>query len=128
MIDYYHFMTIPSIVAQENTIRPATANVYLRHAKLFIGWYIKQQQQQNMSRMIQNLEAVDSSQTEMKQHNEEITTILTINDIVPTKEKQSVNHMIAYISWLRSVRHISVSYEASILRGLTKVLKFRFST
>lgn len=104
MDDFFRFMTVPSTVSQEATIRPATADVYMRHARLFLGWYI----------------------TRAGIVNGESTTA-SIYSIVPSKEKESAESFLEYILWLRSERQISVSYEANILRGLTKFLKFRFA-
>jgi len=103
--DFMTFMTIPSANGrQESPIRKQTAVVYLRHAKLFLGWYQEQQQ---------------------------LTTVtkenLSLYEIIPNKEATSTQCIIDFILWLRKNRSISDSYEASILRGLTKLIKFRFS-
>jgi hypothetical protein len=99
--DFSTFMTQPSTDSQENPVRPATAEVYLRHAKLFLGWYVHEHN------------AVDPRE-------------LSIYNVIPTKEKESADSFISFLLWLRKTRHISVSYEANLLRGLTKLLKFRF--
>jgi hypothetical protein len=100
--DFYRFMTIPTTSSQEATIRSATADIYMRHAKLFLGWY----------RTTHNI-------TEAER--------LSIYRIIPNKEKKSASAVLDFILWLRSSRQISASYESSLLRGLTKMLKFRFS-
>jgi hypothetical protein len=51
---------------------------------------------------------------------------LSIFQIVPSKDNQSATQIIDFILWLRS-RDVSVSYEANVLRGLIKLLKFRFA-
>lgn len=100
--EFYCFMTRPYTASQEEHIRPATANVYLRHAKLFIGWFVKQ-----------NYNVVDNS--------------LSLFTIVPNKEKESANSVLEFVLWLRTSRSISVSYEANLLRGIAKLIKFRFA-
>jgi len=103
-ISYYlDFMTEYGIDSQEAPIRFATAEVYLRHAKLFIGWYI----------MNNNLhDKLD----------------LSIKDIFLTKDKESAEPVVKFIQWLRYERKASISYQANILRGLCKLIKFRFSS
>ena len=104
---FYAFMTRPSPHSQEDPIRPATADVYMRHARQFLGWYVKEKHG--------TAEAKSS-----------LDGPLSIFQIIQDKEKESANDVIDFILWLRS-RDVSVSYEANILRGLTKLLKFRFS-
>ena len=98
------FMTEMSPVAQEAPIRSVTAMTYLKHAQLFLGWYLKYEFTQN----------------------EDINE-LSINKVFLTKEKESAQVIFKYIKWLRLSRKISISYEANTLRGLIKFLKFRFS-
>ena len=105
--EFFKFMTQPTPYSQEDPIRPATAEVYVRHAKQFFGWYISPY----------NAEA----------GSEEICNIsVSIVHIIPNKEKASATKIIEFILWLRS-RDISAAYEANILRGLIKLLKFRFA-
>jgi hypothetical protein len=40
--DYYEFMTMPSVAAQEAPLRTCTAQKYLQHAQLFLGWYVRE--------------------------------------------------------------------------------------
>jgi hypothetical protein len=100
--DFYSFMTRPFTASQEEHIRPATANVYLRHAKLFLGWYVNQ-------------------------HSCTASNSLSLFTIIPNKEKESADTVLEFVLWLRSSRGISVSYEANLLRGITKLIKFRFA-
>ena len=109
---FYAFMTRPSTNSQEDTIRPATASVYMRHAKQFLGWYAVTHNN------------TQSEETEVGFDNDSQLSLYTI---FPDKEKKSADAVLEFILWLRSSRDISTSYEANILRGLTKVLKFRFS-
>lgn len=96
--DFYQFMVYPQVDTQhEDPIRPATANVYLRHAKLFLGWHLS--------------------------NNDSVSDLY---EIFPSTAKESAQPVIAFLLWLRGDRNISVSYEANLLRGLTKLLKFRF--
>ena len=110
--NFYTFMTQPSTQSQEDPIRPATADVYLRHAKLFLGWHVRQSNS-----------PTDGSDDNM------VTTSSTVSlfEIVPNMDKESAGEIIDYILWLRS-RQVSVSYEANVLRGLLKLLKFRFAS
>lgn len=103
--DFLTFMTKPSTKSQDPPIRMATANVYMRHAKLFLGWCF------------------------LQQHNSvfEKTTV-SLFDVIPNKEKESADDFLEFILWLRTNRDISVSYEANVLRGLIKLLKFRFAS
>ena len=97
--DFYIFMTQPSTYSQESPIRDATAKVYMLHAKLFLGWCSqKAKTDKNMS----------------------------IFAVLPDKRKESADNIIQFILWMRT-RDISVSYEANLLRGIIKLLKFRFS-
>lgn len=104
---FYKFLTIPKASAQDAPIRATTADVYLRHAKLFLGWYIK----------VHDISTTDSR---------EFSKDLSIFSIIRDKEKKSATVLLDFILWLRSTRNISASYEANILRGLTKLVKFRF--
>lgn len=105
--NFMEFMTRPTTDSQEDPLRPATATVYLRHARLFFGWYVN--------------EHVDGGLTESEKQ------ALSIFSIIPTKNKDSADCILEFLLWLRSARQISVSYEANFLRGLTKLIKYRFA-
>ena len=105
--EFFTFMTQPSTHSQEDPIRPATAEVYIRHAKQFLGWYVHFN--------------TDTNQTALNGDKD-----LSVFQLFETMEKESAKHVIDFILWLRS-RDVSVSYEANILRGLIKLLKFRFA-
>jgi len=107
--EFFSFMTRPSILSQDAPIRKATADVYMRHAKLFLGWYVSQ----NDNNCHSAYEIMDGSD-------------LSLFVIIKDKEKESADVILDFIMYLRSSRDISVSYEANLLRGLTKLLKFRF--
>jgi len=113
--DFFNFMTQPQTHSQEPPIRPSTAHVYIRHAKLFIGWWIHQHQKQ---------QATDDIHTNAPKTLNTIT--LSLQDIFPRSDASSADPIIAFILWLRQERSISHSYEANMLRGLTKMMKFRF--
>jgi len=100
--EFLDFMIMPSASVQESPIRKATATVYIRHAKLFLGWYI-------------NDIGLEQGQAPF-----------TVNEIFPDKNATSAQPIIDFILWLRRTRHISDSYEANMLRGLTKLLKYRY--
>lgn len=110
---FFAFMTRPSPHSQEDPIREATAEVYMRHARQFLGWYVTQEKRPVLS---------SEGTTEEQPLNNDVS----LQHIIPNKEKDSANDIIDFVLWLRS-RDVSVSYEANILRGLTKLLKFRFS-
>jgi hypothetical protein len=105
---FFRFMTLPSTDAQgETPIRAATAKIYIKHAKLFLGWYwdihLPQRRQQTADR-----------------------ESLSLYIIFPSKEKEHAAPILEFVLWLRTTRRIAVSYEANLLRGLSKLLKWRF--
>lgn len=96
---FWAFMIDASTEAQEEPIRASTAAIYRKHARLFLGWYLQRH-------------AAYSS--------------ISLEDIIPSPDKESAKPILAYLQWLRQERSISVTYEANLLRGLVKLLKFRF--
>ena len=94
---FFTYMTEMSPTSQEAPIRQATAVVYERHARLFLGWLVRNGGQ------------------------------ASITSAFPTKDKSGAKHAFDFIKWLRSERKISGNYEANLLRGLTKLAKYRFS-
>jgi integrase len=104
---FYKFMTEPSTLTQEEPIRPATAQIYHRHAKLFLGWFLH----------TNHHESIDTNNT----------ASISIYSIIPSKDKESAQSLIDFVLWLRRERNISDAYEANLLRGLIKFLKFRFA-
>jgi len=112
--DFMNFMTQPNPYSQEDPIRPATANVYLTHARLFLGWYLK--------KTAGNSPQADYSGRTVSG----MSSPPSIYEIIPDKTKDSAKPMMDFVVWLRSNRSISASYEANLLRGLVKLLKFRF--
>ena len=106
MDEFYNFMTSPmAVLTQEPPIRKATADVYIRHAKLFFGWYLYHMN------------------TNENHHDYNIS----IYDIIPNKDPSNASLILEFILFLRNERHISASYEANVLRGLLKFIKFRFA-
>ena len=106
--EFYQYMTEPSTSSQgEDPIRPATAKVYLTHAKLFLGWFLQRPSNHGTSLI----------------HPANIS----MYRIIESKHKQSAQKVIHFVMWLRRERKISASYEANLLRGIIKLLKFRFS-
>jgi hypothetical protein len=100
---FYNFMTQPTTASQDAPIRATTADVYMNHAKLFLGWYTG---------------SVSKTKKDTK---------LSLFSVFESKERESANLILEFILWLRKSRSISASYEANILRGLTKLVKFRFA-
>ena len=121
--EFLIFMTKPSTISsQESPIRKATACVYMRHAKLFLGWWTKQNQ------FLYNDDVTTIISTESTSSSTTVTIYdhVSIYEIFPNNESKSAQPIIDFILWLRETRDISNSYEANMLRGLTKLLKFRF--
>lgn len=111
--EFYAFMTQPNPTSQDAPIRPATADVYMRHAKLLFGWYLKERFQH-----------CSESDMKLKEVN---GPAISLFSIIESSDRESAEVVLDFIVWLRSSRNISVSYEANLLRGLTKLMKFRFS-
>jgi hypothetical protein len=104
--DFYQFMTEPHPLSQETPIRKTTADVYMRHARLFLGWYVK---------------------THYVAKTEDSLT-LSLTSSFKSSNRESVKPIFDFLQWLRKSRGISVSYEANMLRGIIKLAKFRFAT
>mmetsp|Transcript_58570 Transcript_58570/g.143267 ORF Transcript_58570/g.143267 Transcript_58570/m.143267 type:complete len:412 (-) Transcript_58570:47-1282(-) len=128
MTNFESFMTQPSTLSQEDPIRPATAVVYVRHAQQFLGWYLYNQQQRRQQKQPPQETNGDDEESGEDQNDDTSLKDISIMTIFPSKEKESASTIIDFILWLRKERNISVSYEANLLRGLTKLLKFRFAT
>jgi hypothetical protein len=105
--DFMRFMTQPQTNGQEPPIRKTTAQVYIRHAKLFLGWWIQLEQKKG---------PIDETDP----------TNLSLRTIFPHSQSSSAEPIISFILWLRQERKVTDSYEANMLRGLTKMMKFRF--
>ena len=100
-LQQYHdeFMTRPNPYHPSSTpLRPPTAQTYLKHARLFLGWYVAQ-----------NPDCSD------------------LREVIPDTDASSVNGLLSFVRFLREERSIASSYEANVWRGLTKLLQFRFS-
>lgn len=102
---FQHFMMTPSPRNQEPPIRKATSAVYTNHAKLFLGWYTK----------------VYSNTIDTKR-----TCPNSLSVLFPSKTRDGAELAYQFIQFLRDVRKISVSYEANVLRGITKLAKYVF--
>ena len=126
--EFYIFMTEPNTFSQENPIRAATAKVYMNHAKLFLGWCcsIKETNATEHNTNQNNNNGKNFNEQATMTAAEEVKAEFSLFDFVPNKEKESSNDIIQFIIWLRS-REVSVSYEANLLRGIIKLLKYRFS-
>ena len=103
--EFLAHMTENNPLSQEPPIRLSTAEVYLRHAKLFCGWWISV-----------NVDAVAAAEEPVG-----------LEHIFPTKEKTGATALYDFIRWLKQERDVSDSYEANFLRGISKLLKFRFA-
>jgi len=68
-----------------------------------------------------------SSTSTLQNEKEDLKQSVSLYDIIPTSETDSAAPILQYILWLRSERGISSNYEANILRGIIKLVKFRFA-
>lgn len=96
-------MTVPSPRNQEPPLRKPTAEVYRRHALLFLGWYY------NFHLQSTTLESLKS---------------IKLQDLFPENSRDGAQHAYTFMQWLKDSRKISISYEANMLRGLIKLAKF----
>lgn len=103
--DFFLFMTEPNLRSQEIPIRAATANVYLRHSHLFLGWLLRSQ------KLPQDIP-----------HSE-----INLIRIFPNNEVECATIVFDFLKWLKVHRKISPAYEANVLRGLIKLTKFRYA-
>ncbi len=164
--NFWSFMTVNQAASvSEPPIRERTAEVYMRHARLFLGWVVdargnilgmdilneldKEDDDVEMQTATKSSplkastskanaisEAInvrramwkrlhqrigkDATSADMK-HN------LSLTDIFLDQNTESAKCIVQYILWMRSERSISSNYEANILRGLIKIVKFRFA-
>jgi hypothetical protein len=127
--NFLSFMTRPTTYSQEEPLRLATASVYLRHAKLFLGWYLTYHRNvPNHNDNHANGTVFDPSSNQSNNLVQSVDDAnVSIFSIIPNRNKDSAECILSFLVWLRSTRHISVSYEANLLRGLSKLLKFRFA-
>ena len=126
--DFLTFMTQPAASSQEPPIREATAVVYQRHARQFAGWFLKHAENTAEIDMdaLRSAYAMKEGGGELDGNSSKLLKSFSLHDIIPNKEAKSAQPIVEYIIWLRKVRSISNNYEANLLRGLTKLLKFRF--
>eukprot|EP00562_Extubocellulus_spinifer_P004138 CAMPEP_0178526086 /NCGR_PEP_ID=MMETSP0696-20121128/30538_1 /TAXON_ID=265572 /ORGANISM="Extubocellulus spinifer, Strain CCMP396" /LENGTH=712 /DNA_ID=CAMNT_0020157563 /DNA_START=85 /DNA_END=2223 /DNA_ORIENTATION=+ len=126
--EFVTYMTRPSASSQEPPIREATAKVYLRHSKLFLGWYLRRGGSTDSLDMgtIRSALKVGVGSPEYESISD-CCRSYSLYNVVPNKDASSAQPIVDFILWLRQSRDISYSYEANVLRGLTKLLKYRFS-
>lgn len=126
--EFMCFMTKPSASSQEDPIRETTAKVYIRHANLFLGWYLKEGSGNDKLNMVAVRKGMDVEPSRQDENVANECRSFSIVNIFPDKDPASAQPIVDFILWLRQTRDISHSYEANVLRGLTKLLKFRFSS
>lgn len=102
---FYKSMVELSPTSQEAPIRPTTAVVYARHAKLFLGW-------------LQAHPPASSSSS---------SSDVGIFAAFPSKEKEGARNAFDFIKFLRDDRQASTTYIANVIRGLIKLAKYRFA-
>jgi hypothetical protein len=101
---WHEFMTRPNPYhPTANPLRNETAKVYVRHANLFLGWFLHHR--------------VDPKENTM--------TSISLRNIFKDDSVESVSILLEFIRWLREERKIGASYEANVWRGLTKLLQYR---
>lgn len=80
--------------------------MYYAHAKLFLGWYLNKR----------------SGQSLVKTEVTDITARKTsLKDLFPDKQRDGAVLAFHFIQYLRDTRNVSISYEANVIRGLTKL-------
>jgi hypothetical protein len=110
---FFLFMTEPPANSQESSVRKSTAKVYLKHAELFFSWY----KMHFMGQFYQ--------ENQIEGDGTNNATFLKL--VFPDQAKENILPVFEFLKWLRMERKIAVSYEANMLRGLTKLAKFRFA-
>ena len=163
----WSFMTVHQAASvAEPPIRERTAEVYMRHARLFLGWVVDARENVMDMNILNELddekdavelptptkssspltastskasairEAVDVRKAMWKRLKQRIgkdataadmKRNLSLTDIFLDQNTESATCIVQYILWMRSERSISSNYEANILRGLIKIVKFRFA-
>lgn len=98
-IDFLNFMIKPIAAAQESPIREATATVYVRHARLFLGWYLNHEERKTQKN-------------------------ISLVDIIPNAEATSVQPIIDFILWLRKERDISESCKCNFVTIMNELTIF----
>ncbi|KAL7434245.1 hypothetical protein ACHAXM_003964 [Skeletonema potamos] len=163
----WSFMTVhqASSVVSEPPIRERTAEVYMRHARLFLGWVVDARKNIIDKDLLNDINAGDTDEVKsVTKSSSPLTTStskasvlseaidvrkaiwrrvqqrigkdataedmkrnLSLTDIFLDQNTESATSVVQYILWLRAERSISSNYEANILRGLIKIVKFRFA-
>ena len=163
----WSFMTVhQSASVSEPPIRDRTAEVYMRHARLFLGWVVDARgnildmdllneldkgddavEEQSATKSSSPLTASTSKASVISEAinvrkamwkrlqqrigkdatSADLKRNLSLTDIFLDQNTDSATSIVQYILWMRSERSISSNYEANILRGLIKIVKFRFA-
>eukprot|EP00984_Skeletonema_dohrnii_P002129 scaffold724_cov107-Skeletonema_dohrnii-CCMP3373.AAC.5 len=163
----WSFMTVhQSASVSEPPIRDRTAEVYMRHARLFLGWVVDARgnildmdllneldkgddavEEQSATKSSSPLTASTSKASVISEAinvrkamwkklqqrigkdatSADLKRNLSLTDIFLDQNTESATSIVQYILWMRSERSISSNYEANILRGLIKIVKFRFA-
>jgi len=119
---FLHFMTTPSPRNQEPPIRKATSAVYINHAKLYLGWFTKVYSKATTPfGSGTKLTSINSDR-----NNTKLQCPTSLNVLFPSKTRDGAELAYQFIQFLRDDRKISVSYEANVLRGITKLAKYVF--
>jgi hypothetical protein len=103
-VQYYQHFLIRATPATPTPLRAATAQTYLRHARLFVQWYL-------------------STTTMTTDQDQRISSLADILDA--SGDEQSIQCFWDFCAYLRAERGIAKSYEANLWRGLGKLLKYR---
>lgn len=138
---FLKFMITASANNPEEPIRKSTAKVYVTHTKLFLGWYMSHK----LSLSNQNISnRVEKRKVFVKLHHRRLnrfTGVLNLSNssstlesldeinlkmLFPSQSRSGADVAYEFIQWLRDTRKISVTYEANIIRGLTKLAKYLY--
>lgn len=102
---WHEFMTRPNPYhPTANPLRNETAKVYVRHASLFLGWFLHN-----------HMDKIDD------------LTSVSLCHIFEDDSVESVSILLDFVRWLREDRNIAASYEANIWRGMSKLLQYRYT-
>jgi hypothetical protein len=102
---YYQEFLIKATPETPTPLRAATAKTYLRHAMLFVQWYIS------------------TTKTGSSVKDDKIASLADILD--ESGDELSIQCFWNFCAYLRAERGIAKSYEANLWRGLGKLLKYR---
>lgn len=113
------------VISLEQTSSPMKKNVVQCVRKLMWSNVLQRISSSSSSTSLSNpmLEHKGNEEERMQS----LTQSLSLYDIFPNPMAESVSPILQYVLWLRNERGISQNHEANILRGMIKLVKFRFA-